>query len=138
MFAKICAATQSVLDNTAISFAIPAGTAIQDARTTSLDALGAFGHLSYEGLHLQEGIPCLLEAYIVANRVLSLIGEDRKGFFADSVRPTQANVVEWNVPQRNGSSVGVTASNILLSQKICSMAIKKPYVITDCSTLFES
>lgn len=138
MFAKICTAAQEVLSKTAIDFVIPAGTAIQNARTTSLDELGDFGHLSYEGLHLQEGIPCLLEAYVVARILLDITGYGDRGILGNDVEPTQTNVVAWHVPQRDGSSVGVTAANLLLSQKVATMAIKKPYEITDCGTLFES
>lgn len=137
MYEKICVATKSVLDNTAVDFAIPVGTSIQNARTTSLDSLGDFGHLSAEGIHLQEGIPCLLEAYVVTNVLLSYIGKTNLGIYGDTVRPTQANVVAWNIPQRNGNSVGVTEENVALSQKIVSITMKKPYEITDCSIIFE-
>ena len=138
MFAKIVVAVKEVLNKTAIDFVIPAGTAIQNARTTSLDALGDFGHLSAEGLHLQEGIPCLLEAYVVARVILDITGHGNNGILGNDVEPTQNNVTAWNVPQRNGSSVGVTSANMLLSQKIVSITMKKPYEITDCSVLFES
>jgi hypothetical protein len=131
MFEKICLSVQSVMDNTAVEFYIPCGTAIQNARTTSLKDLGDFGGLSYEGLHLQEGIPCLLEAYVATLYILDMVGCKHKGIYGNQVRPTQEKVVEWNVPQRNGSSVGVTDENCFLAQKCATMAIKNSLKITN-------
>ena len=54
--------TLQLLENDDVEYIIPCGTAIQTARRTSLDQYGDFGHLSYDGNHLQEGFPCLIEA----------------------------------------------------------------------------
>lgn len=131
MFEKICSATNSVLDNTVIDFVIPCGTAIQNARTTSLDELGDFGGLSYDGLHLQEGLPILLESYVFAISILRLASSER-GIWGSSIRPN----AEWaelvNKPQvSHGENIGVTDDNCLLAQKCAIMAIKNPFEITD-------
>lgn len=134
MFAKIVTAVQRVIDETAVEFAIPVGTAVQNARTTTLDSLGDFGHLSYDGLHLQEGIPCLLEAYVAAMYYAGMIGLE-KGVFGSQIRPTQEWVTANNIIQQDGTSVGVTDANCYIAQKCAAIAMKKPYVITDLTTL---
>ena len=135
MFTKICTAVGKVMDETAIDFYIPCGTAIQNARKSSLNSLGDFGGLTYEGLHLQEGIPCLLEAYVAAMYILNITGKGNRGIYASLLRPTQTWVTAHAIPQQNGNSVGVTDANCVLAQKCASFAIRKPLVITDITTL---
>ena len=61
-----------LLNEKFVDYLIPCGTAIQPARNTYLDSLGDYGHLSYDGRHLQEGIPCLIGDMSQRNSLLIL------------------------------------------------------------------
>ena len=72
--------SQKVFDETVCEFIVPVSTAIQNARTIpSIKEIGSYasnggngvGYLEYEGVHLQEGLPCQIAAYTF---VLSLLG----------------------------------------------------------------
>lgn len=131
MFGKICEAVRHVMSETTIDFMIPAGTAIQNARTNeTLAALGNFGNLSYEGLHLQEGLPCQIEAYTILIRIFELLGLN-KSVFDDNTIIDSGWLSGKNIPEPNGSPVGSTPVNIRLAQIAATMAIKKPYSITN-------
>lgn len=54
-----------ILKKTIAESMIAPGVAIYRALSTSLDSLGDQGHLSPDGTHAQEGLPCLLEAFVV-------------------------------------------------------------------------
>lgn len=131
MFAKIVTAAQAAMNGSCLEFLIPCGTATQNARHTSLDSLGNFGHLSYEGLHLQEGVPCLISNYVAALVFLEKMGFGYKGINANKIRPTQKWIDHLNNPEKNGGSVGVSEENCRLAQKCALYAIKKPFEITD-------
>ena len=136
VFEDISEAAQNLLKETLIQFILPCGTALQNARTTSLDNLGDGGHLTYDGSHLQEGIPCLIEAYAASMTFLDLFGFGYKGINGSSFRPTQSWIDAHGMNgQSNGSSVGVTDANVILAKKCATIAVNNPFVITDCSTL---
>lgn len=135
MFEKICSAVQQTMSETAMDFYIPVGTAIQNATTTNLVNLGDFGGMFYEGLHLQEGLPCLIAAYVITQTILNLMGYGNKGIYGNQIRPNDEWISDMNIPQQNGSSVGVTEENCRLAQKCASMAIRKPFVITNMTDL---
>lgn len=131
MFAKIVSAAKAAMNGSCLEFLIPCGTATQNARHTSLDSLGDFGHLSYEGLHLQEGVPCLISNYVAALVFLEKMGFGYKGINANKIRPTQVWINHLNIPEKNGYSVGVSDVNCLLAQKCALYAMKKPFEITE-------
>lgn len=54
-----------ILKKTVAESMMAPGVAIYRALSTSLDSLGDRGHLSPDGTHAQEGLPCLLEAFVV-------------------------------------------------------------------------
>ncbi len=136
MFRDIAACTDSVMTQTGIDFMIPCGTAIQNARTTSLDQLGDFGHLSYEGRHLQDGIPCLIEAYTVTQVLLDKLGVQSL-IDDDFLNVTDSWIMQNHTPQENGSAVGMTPTNRELAKYCAKMAMRSPYEITDCSGFLE-
>ena len=105
MFADMAACAQRVLDETSISFIIPCGTAIENARMTPLDTIGDFGHLSLDGMHLQEGIPCLLEAYVAALTLLQQIGVQAE-LPATLFNVTQSWVINILRPDKRGDVYG--------------------------------
>lgn len=134
-YAGNCAASQRVLAETLCEAVIPVVTAVQNARTTSLDEVGDYGKLTYEGVHLQEGLPCQLAAYSVCLSILSLCGYLDKSIFGDTTRATADWLSGKSMPGPNGTSTGVTEDNCRLAQMSAIMAAKKPFEITDISQL---
>ena len=134
-YTAISSAVQEAFAKTAVSDVIPTGTAVQNARTTSLDSIGTFGHLSYDGMHLEEGIPCLIPAYVTFLKVCEWIGYKEIGVLGSQILPNTSWVTGQNIPGKNwgGSAVGATEANRLIAAKCAIAAIKNPYQITDCS-----
>lgn len=56
---------QLILRKTIAEDMMAPGVAVYRALSTSLDSLGDQGHLSPDGTHTQEGLPCLLQAFVV-------------------------------------------------------------------------
>lgn len=130
-YAAIIDCVEKVIQTTPIDFVIPCGTAIQNARGTSLDAVGDSGHLTYDANgHLQEGLPVLLACYVTALKTLELCGMPYHGILGEQTRPTAAWISAHNIPGQNGSSTGVTDGNCLLAQKCAVAAIKNPFEVT--------
>ena len=119
---------QSLLNKTLIDFVIPTGTATENARTTTLNNLGTVG-LTQDGTHLQDGVPCLVEAYCFALSVLNVYGFGSKSINGSKFIPGETI-------QPHGSVVGVTDNNnIKLAQKCAIFAFKKPFEITQVENL---
>ena len=129
---------KAMIDTTVCEFLIPVGTAIQNARTIAgIKALGSYaahnngiGWLTYEGVHLQEGLPCQIAAYTM---VLSILGQyglspqiNADGTIVDST--FEAGL---SIPSPHGSPVGSDETNILIAQKCAIMAYRHPFVTTD-------
>lgn len=128
-FENMVAAIKKVYEEEPIEYIFPCGLAIENARKTPLDGLGDYhegGHLIYsDGQHLQEGIPCLIEAYTFTLGVLKLIGKSYKSVFGSTLRVSDEWGVRNNIPERNGSCVGVDdEQNYMIAQKCAIMASK--------------
>ncbi len=65
VFERTKAGNELILKKTIAESIMAPGVAIYRALSTSLDSLGDSGHLSPDGTHAQEGLPCLLEAFVV-------------------------------------------------------------------------
>ena len=129
-YAKCVECIENLLDATPVSFFIPCGTAVQNARGTSLDSIGSSGHLCADGDgHLQAGLPSLLASYVTALKLLELAGEPWHGILQETTRPTSTWVTNINSPGENGSSTGVTDANCYLAQKCAVAAIKFPTTV---------
>ena len=87
----------------------PAGIAIYRAMQTSLDSLGDQGHLSPDGTHAQEGLPCLLQAYVSALWVCDLLSLPY-GIVNDKLRITTDIYNQINVPGANLGSGVITGT----------------------------
>lgn len=122
----------TVVDASPIGWVIPTGTAMQNARTSSLQSLGAGGNLMNTDLHAQEGIPCYVLACCAAESIYKEMGI-QDSIFADNTQPTQLWVNAMNIPHPNGNSVGVNAENMRLAQYAALQAVKKPFEITTIS-----
>ena len=124
---------EKVIENTVADFVIPCGTAIQNARQTSLNSLGDAGGLTSDGQHLQEGLPVLLSSYVTALKILELCGIGYRSVLGSSLAPTQTWVTDRNIPGQNGTVISSSASNLLIAQKCAVAAIKNPYEVTAIS-----
>lgn len=135
-YENIAACVQRVMNETAVDFIIPAGTALQNARTVpALQALGDSGNMTYDQ-HLQGGIPCLVEAYAYALSVLREMGMNYRSMYGDSFTPD--STWETNTGMTSmmyGSPVGLTDANRMAAQICAIQALKKPYEITDCASI---
>ena len=125
-FDDLAKCMQKVLETTPASFVIPCGTAVHYARQTDLNEIGDGGGLTDDGVHLQEGLPCLLTAYVSAMKIMDMCGVDYRPVFDDQTRPLQDWVRAHKIPGQNGKSVGVTDENCALAQKLAGKAIMYP------------
>lgn len=119
---------RQILDNHLVDFVVPCGTAIQNARQTYLDMLGEYGHLSYDGRHLQEGIPCWIEAYVAAKiliQQLSLPVKDNPNLLSI----TQNWVYDKNIPGQHGEVIEGTEDDYKVCEKCALLAVEFPYAI---------
>lgn len=133
---------QEMMNNTDFKFLFPVGTAVRNARTNpALDILGDYsthpnnssekGYFSaYDGVHLQEGLPCLTAAYTFCQK---LSNEFNLGIsiLDDSTIPDASWASGKNIPGPHGKPIGLTKENIELVKRAVMAAIKNPYEITD-------
>lgn len=137
-YANMIECVKKVLETTPCSFVIPCGTAIQLARQNdTIKDLGDGGGLTKDGAHLQEGLPCLISAYVTTIKVLGFIGLEYKSILGEQTRPTQEWITAKAIPGQNGTSVGVTDANCYIAQQIATEAIKNPYGDDDVAALKE-
>ncbi len=129
-YTNIIQCINNLLDSTPIDFVIPCGTAIENARGTSLNDIGDYGGLTNDGAHLQTGLPCLVGSYVTALSILKLIGIEHHGILGEQTRPT----IEWSskhiTTATNGTSVGITEENCVIAQKCAIGALKKPFEVS--------
>lgn len=119
-----------ILKNTpAVDIFVP-GCAIYEACKTSLDALGDLSHLSPDGTHAQEGLPCLLEAYVMLLQILNKLGRPMTIEGVTSVVDT-SNYDSINVPGPNlGTGVVVgTADDYKVAKQVAASSTNKKFAI---------
>ena len=128
MFERILECVRNVQSDTGIDLLLPCGTAIQNARTTPLDSLGDFGHL-FDYIHLQDGIPCLIEAYAACAALLERYGlSDR--VWSDNTWIDQQWLIARNIQEINGAPVGMSEENRAIAKQCAIKAIENPLSIT--------
>ena len=104
---------------------IPCGTAIQLARRTYLDNLGDFGHLSYDGRHLQEGLPCMIEAFTAAQYIMDVLRLE--GSIEDcQLKVNQSWVSSSYIPGQHGSVIDGSDDDYALCKRCALNAIASP------------
>ena len=130
MYADIVDCVENLIKDYPVEVVFPYGTAIQNARGTSLDSLGTFGHLTYDGTHLAEGIPCLVAAYANFLEIVKQSGNDYRSIFGEQTRTNSTWISGQNIPGQHGSPVGVTDANCLIAQKCAIMASKFPMEVS--------
>lgn len=119
-----------LLEEGDVDYVIPCGTAIQNARHTRLDTLGKGGHLTYDGTHLQEGLPCMVDSYTSTQALLNILSIDV------SVKSSILRVDDvWGgktkIPGRNGRYITGTDEDYALCLQCALKAIDVPFVITE-------
>jgi len=115
-----------ILQKTICQDMIPNGIAVYRALSTDLDSLGDQGHLSPDGTHTQEGLPCLLQTYVSLLWLLDKLSIN-KSIYGCSLRITTDIYNTLNVPGPNlGSGVitGTDEQNIL-AQEVAIKAYKE-------------
>ena len=109
LFPMIVAQAKAMYEETEVSSIINVGGAIVEAMKTELDSLGAVTHLSADGLHAQEGLPCLVQSYVHAMWIFRQLGLPY-GIVGDKLRITQEIYDAIHVPGPNlgtGDGAGV-------------------------------
>lgn len=117
-----------LLENGDVEYIIPCGTAIQSARRTSIDNYGDFGHLSYDGSHLQEGLPCLIEAYVTAQFFFNLY-DFSSSIYNCTIETTQQWVNNRHIPGKHGSAISGTKEEYDICKQCAIAAIDNPFQI---------
>ena len=82
--------------------------------------------LAADNLHAQEGLPCMIMAYVTTQWILDKMGTN-KTILGDKTRITSENYPKIKVPGANFGSgvVEGTEEQYLLAQKLALSAIKK-------------
>ena len=131
MYAKIAAAAQTTLEQTSIEHINPYGTAIQNARATTLNNYGYYGSMCYDGLHLQAGLPRLVASYTSAQTILRLYNI-----------PCTIETCQYTVSSANDEAIAapdaslrgdigdVSATDYNLAKACALNAINNPYDVT--------
>ena len=89
-----------ILKETEALSVIDVGAAMINAFDTELDALGKGGHLRYDPVHAQDGLPCLMQAYVHAIWIFRQLGLPY-GIVNSQLRITQQVHDDINVPGPN-------------------------------------
>lgn len=116
----------SILQNTISEDMIPIGMAVYRALSTDLDDLGDQGHLSPDGTHTQEGLPCLLQTFTALCWLFDKLAIN-KSVYGSSARITQDICNTIHPPGGNygtGVITGTDAQN-LLAQEVAIKAYKE-------------
>ena len=121
---------RQLLENGDVDYIIPCGTGIQNARRTILDQYGDYGHLSYDGSHLQEGLPCLIEAYVTAQTLFSIYDINRS--IEDcKIQTTQKWVDSKRIPGKHGGAIDGLPEDYQLCKRCALLAVEKPFEIQE-------
>lgn len=129
MWARTDEASERVMKETGVNILIPAGTAIQNARYTSLDRFGKFGHLVHDGYHLQEGVAAYIEGLVATRSLLAAYGVDV------DVQQSRIKVThDWwkgkNTPQPHGEPEEATDEEWTIARQCAQWALDTPWSLT--------
>ena len=126
MFNDVAACSKRVIEETPIDIIMPCGTGIQNARASILDAMGDYGHMTKDGMHLQEGLPCLIETWIAAMTILDDMGIEYD-LWSENLDVTNHWVMEIWRPDQRGVVYGV-GDRARKWGKVCALdAMAHPY-----------
>ena len=97
---------------------IPNGIAVYRALDSDLDYLGDQQHLSPDGTHTQEGLPCLLQTYVTLCWVFDRL-DIKKSVYGHPMRMTTEIYKKISVPGANlgtGVITGTDRENVIAQQ----------------------
>ena len=129
-FGRYVPVVQNVMNAFPFMAFIPNATAIENARKTSLNAMGNGGDMTSDSVHLQDGLPCLVANYCSFLKLLPFIGNYSADLTRSRILPTAAWIASQNVPGADNLSVGVTEENRLLAVKCAVKAVQAPFTIS--------
>lgn len=121
--------SKQLLNEGIVQHVVTCGTAIQNARKTLLDKYGDFGHLTYDGRHLQEGIPCLVDAYAATESIFKILKVD-SSIGNSSLRVTAKWVNDINVLGRHGSVIEGSDYDYEIAKQCALQSIESPFEIS--------
>lgn len=135
----VISALQDMLAENPVEIVFPVATATQNARNTILASLGDNEQLLYDWKHAQEGIPCLIEGYTIAIKLMELLGIHNKSVLNDRTVVNRDFLTAWKVQGRHGSPVGfedeITGdSNRKIAQKCAILACQRPMELSNIVT----
>ncbi|MCQ2971701.1 MAG: DUF4886 domain-containing protein [archaeon] len=131
---------QTIMSSTGTSLILPYGTAVQNLRTTSLDASGTggdgIGLMQGDNTHLHEGIAKYTASLAVALAILKEIHVPAN-IVGNAFRMTKTLSQSLNVPYPNyGTSntvKGIDDNNCFIAQMAAIAAINNPFAETNIS-----
>lgn len=126
VFALTKSGNELILKQTVAESLLAPGVAVYRALSTALDSLGDRGHLSPDGTHTQEGLPCLLQAFVVFIWIMRQLAIPAS-IINCQLRMTTAIYNALNIPGPNlGTGViqGTDEEN-LLAQDVAALADKE-------------
>ena len=129
-FGRYVPIVQNVMNAFPFMAFIPNAIAIENARKTSLNAMGNGGDMTSDSTHLQDGLPCLVANYCSFLKLLPFIGNYSADLTRSRILPTAAWIASQNVPGADNLSVGVTEANRLLAVKCAVKAVQAPFTIS--------
>lgn len=113
------------MENTISETVIPTGiSAYRAMYENDLTGIGSFGYMSADGTHSQEGLPCLMQAWVVALWLFEQMGMPLSINNAQT-RVTSSNYSSINVPGANGSVVVGTTAQDRLAMNVAIKAYKE-------------
>lgn len=126
VFAMTEAGNALILQTTIAQDMIPNGIAVYRALSTDLNSLGDQEHLSPDGTHTQEGLPCLLQTFVALCWLLDRLAIS-KSVYGSPMRMTTAIYNTLNVPGANLGSGVITGTDTqnLLAQEVAIKAYKE-------------
>lgn len=126
MYELVINGNLKVLQETICEDIIPAGIAVYRALSTELTTLGDSGKLSPDGVHTQEGLPCLLQTFVIMLWLLDKLSII-KSIFGNSLRITDIVYNKISVPGANLGTGVITGTNEqnLLAQEIAIKSYKE-------------
>lgn len=128
MATKIANCAARLKEEMPINIFFPCGTAIQYARHSSITNCGNFGSFTSDGSHLQDGLPRLIESYVVAGVLLKHLNLPPDLILKDNTAITDAWIAEHGIPQRHGRVVGMSVWNCSIARECALRAIRNPFV----------
>lgn len=116
--------------NTSCEGIIPSGIAAARAiDVAQLNTLGTAGCMSADGVHSQEGLPCLMLAWVFGQWLMDKLGLPYDEAFSQ-VRSTQSIVSTLNVPGGNGTRIDGTEAQAVAARDVARQAaIEGKYIV---------